>query len=277
MRMQRTLSFVLLAATAWAAGCTPERPPNQAAAPDAAATSSTAQAPQALDAVTTLPAYQWRLTAATDAAGQPLASFFPTPDQRLGLQFAEGRVGVTGSCNRLSAAYQLPEPARLQLGQAMSTMMACPPPLAAADAAFGKFLQGSLQVALEGDATAPRLRLTAADGTALAFDGTATPETRFGGPGERAFLEVSPQPCAAPEASTGRCLTVRDVRFDDQGLPVGEPGAWRSLPQGIEGYAAVPGEQQIVRVKRFQRDGAAGGATEELYVLDLVVQSRSVQ
>jgi heat shock protein HslJ len=270
--------LALVAAIAWVAGCTPGTPPDKSTqAPMPAPAGRSTAAPRAPDTATTLVAYQWQLTSATDAAGQSIAAFFPTPDQPLGLQFADGRIGVTGSCNRMSAGYELLESSRLQLGQAMSTMMGCPPPLAASDAAFGKFLQGTLQVAVDGEAGAPRLRLTAADGSALTFAGTATPETRFGGPGVRAFLEVSSEPCPAPDSSSGRCLRVRDVQFDDQGLRVGAPGGWRSLPEGIEGYAPVAGEQHVVRVKRFEHAGVAGGMPMEHFVLDLVIETRTAQ
>jgi hypothetical protein len=48
------------------------------------------------DTATTLVAYQWQLASATDASGQSIAALFPTPDKPLGLQFADGRLGVTG-------------------------------------------------------------------------------------------------------------------------------------------------------------------------------------
>lgn len=281
MNLHHTLTLLLLGTTACIAGCsqgtTP--PPDATAAATAAPTvADDAQAAaSAPDTAATLTAYEWRLASATDAAGQQIAAFFPTPEQAFGLHFESGRVGVTGSCNRLSAAYELTGTQALQVGPAMSTMMACPPPLAAADAAFGKFLQGSLQVALEGEMPAsPNLRLTATDGTVLTFAGAPTPETRFGGPGTRAFLEVSTEPCPAPDSASGRCLTVREIQFDEQGLKTGEPGAWRSLPDGIEGYVPVAGEQHIVRVKRFEQAAAAGGAPVAHFVLDMIVQTRTV-
>jgi heat shock protein HslJ len=278
MNLQRSCRLVLVAAVACVAACSSSTPPDAPdSAPAATEVRSDTAALPAPDTAATLVAYHWQLASATDASGQSIAAFFPTPDRPLGIEFAVGRLGVTGSCNRLSAGYQLPAPTQLQLGQSTSTMMACPPPLAEADAAFGRFLQGNLQVAIEQQDGAPRLLLTSADGSSLAFDGSPTPETRFGGPGTRAFLEVSPQPCAGQDAATGRCLTVRDRHFDDNGLATGTPGEWRSLPQGIEGYTPVQGEQQVVRVKRFESVEAAGGAPVEHFVLDLVVESRVVQ
>jgi hypothetical protein len=156
-------------------------------------------------------------------------------------------------------------------------MMACPPPLADADAAAAKFLTGTLQAEIQGEAGAPVLRLAAVDGTVLTFKGQPTPETRFGGPGTRAFLEVSPEPCQPPAPAAGPCLMVRDRTFDEQGLPSGTPGEWRALPEGIEGYTPAAGQQQVVRVKRFESAATAGGEPVVHFVFDMVVESRTVQ
>lgn len=283
MSLHRPYRLALAVTALCIAGCARSTPP-ESPGPEAATTPAVASAPAeptaampTPDTASTLVANSWQLKSATDGAGQSIAAFFPTPDKPLGVQFADGRLNVTGGCNRLSAAYQLPDAAQMQVGQGMSTMMACPPPLADADAAFARFLTGTLQVAIEGEAGTPQLRLASADGTTLTFGGTPTPETRFGGPGTRAFLEVSPEPCVAPAPSARPCLMVRDRHFDEQGLASGTPGEWRALPEGIEGYAPVAGEQHVVRVKRFEQAGAAGGAPTEHFVLDLVIETRTVQ
>jgi heat shock protein HslJ len=265
------------------AGCARSTPP-ESPAPEAATAPAVASTPAAPttaatptpDTATALVAYQWQLKSATDAAGQSIAAFFPAPDKPLGVQFGDGRVNVTGGCNRISAGYQLLATGQLQLSPGVSTMMACPPPLANADAAFAKFLAGTLQVAVEGEAGTPQLRLAAADGGTLTFSGTPTPETRFGGPGTRAFLEVSPKPCVAPAPAARPCLMVRDRHFDENGIASGTPGEWRALPEGIEGYTPVEGEQHVVRVKRFEQAGAGGSAPTEHFVLDLVIETRTV-
>ena len=275
----RSHHLSLILAALFLAGCAKSTPPESPAAEAApAAPAELAAAPAAApDTASTLTANQWQLKSATDAAGQSIAAFFPTPDKPLGLLFGEGRINVTGSCNRMSAGYQLLDNAQLQATPGPSTMMACPPPLGDADAAIAGFLNGTLQVAIEGDSGATQLRLAATDGRALIFGGTPTPETRFGGPGTRAFLEVSPKPCEAPAPSARPCLMVRDRHFDEQGLASGSPGEWRALPEGIEGYTPVAGEQHVVRVKRFEQAGAAGSAPTEHFVLDLIIETRTIQ
>jgi heat shock protein HslJ len=279
MSFHRPYQLSLILAALLLAGCAKSPPPESPAAETApAAPAEPAAAPAAApDTASTLTANQWQLKSATDAAGQSIAAFFPSPEKPLGLLFAEGRINVTGSCNRMSAGYQLLDSAQLPATPGPTTMMACPPPLGDADAAIAGFLNGPLQVAIEGESGAPQLRLAATDGRALIFAGTATPETRFGGPGTRAFLEVSPKPCEAPASATPPCLMVRDRNFDEQGLESGTPGEWRALPAGIEGYAPAAGEQQVVRVKRFEQADAAGGAPTEHFVFDMVVQSTTIR
>ena len=283
MSLHRPLRLALVVAAVCVAGCSRSAPPDTSApattAPAAASSTpaSPAVATPAPHTATTLVAYKWQLESASDAAGQSMAAFFPTPDRPLGVEFADGRLGVTGSCNRISVGYQLLESTQLQLGQGVSTMMACPPPLGDADAAFARFLAGTLQVAITGEAGAPQLRLAATDGSALTFNGIPTPETRFGGPGARAFLEVSPEPCVSPAPAARPCLMVRDRFFDEKGLASGAPGEWRALPDGIEGYTPVEGAQQVVRVKRFEQAGAAGAEPQVHYVLDLVIETRTTQ
>jgi len=284
MLLQCRRTCALVTAAVWIAGCAPDAPKNtttadaagpvagQAAAGDAAAHSAPVP-----DLGTTLVAHRWQLESATDASGQSIGAFFPGPGNLLGLEFDDGQLGVTGGCNRLGVGYQLLEPAQLQLGPGRSTMMACPPPLADADAAFAKFLTGTLQAEIKGETGAPVLRLAAGDGTVLTFSGQPTPETRFGGPGTRAFLEVSPEPCQPPAPTARPCVMVRDRHFDEQGLPSGTPGEWRALPEGIEGYTPVPGEQHVVRVKRFETPAAAGGEPALHFVFDMIVETRTIQ
>lgn len=277
MSTTRDRGLLIAAAALWLAGCSPGKPtePTPPATEGTPAATEAAPAPAAPDLGAALVANLWQLDTAVDAGGQSIAAMFPGPENLLGLEFRDGRAGVTGSCNRISAGYQIVESTRLQMSPGMSTMMGCPPPLAAADAAISKFLTGTLQAELQGDASAPVLRLTGADGSVLALKGRPTPETRFGGPGTRAFLEVSTQSCPAPAESA--CLMVRDRFFDEQGLQSGTPGEWRALPQGIEGFTPAPGHEHVVRVKRFDVADPAGGQPTTHFVFDMVVESRTVK
>jgi heat shock protein HslJ len=279
MTLPRSRHLALVVAALCIAGCARNTPPAPTAAEPAAAATATpapAAAP-APDTVATLKTYQWQLKKATDSAGQSIAALFPATDKPLGLEFGDSEINVTGGCNRMSASYRPLDPTRIEVRPGPSTLMGCPPEMASADAAIAAFLSGTLQVAVEASSGVPLLRLAAADGSALLFQGTPTPAARFGGPGTQMFLEVSTEPCVTPAAASPPCLMVRDRHFDEQGLPSGTPGDWRALPEGIEGYTPVAGEQQVVRVKRYEQAGSAGGKPTEHFVLDLVVESRTVQ
>ncbi|HQX24975.1 MAG TPA: META domain-containing protein [Pseudomonadota bacterium] len=276
LQLRAVVAIVAVSVAACAPPAT-EQPPAPTAAP-AAATTPAPAAVAAIDLATGLVAYRWQLRTATDAGGQSLAALFPSAERPLGLGFADGRVNVEGACNRMGASYQLLEGGKIQVGQAMSTMMACPPPLDRVDAAVAAVLAGTLQAAIDGTAEAPTLRLVAADGSILQLAGEPTPETRFGGPGTIAFLEVAAQsgPCEVSPASERRCLMVRERHFDADGLATGTPGEFRPLPEGIEGYTPTEGQRQVLRVKRFQREAAAGGEPEVHFVLDLVIETEIV-
>ena len=92
--------------------------------------------------------------------------------------------------------------------------------------------------------------------------------------GTTSFLEVSPEPC---EPAAPPCLMVRDRACDEQGLQAGEPGEWRALPAGIEGYTPVAGEQHVVRVKRFEQAATDGGAPTVHFVLDMIIQTSTIR
>ena len=83
--------------------------------------------------------------------------------------------------------------------------------------------------------------------------------------------------CTNPLNGEPLCLQVRHRQFDEQGLTVGTPGAWRPLYETIEGYQHTPGVKNVVRLKRFKRGSAPVGASKTVYVLDLVVQSETVK
>ncbi len=274
MKLSRHTCLALAAAALSLQGCAPDSPTENASAPAESSAGAVAAAP---DLATTLTAYRWKLVSAVDPAGRTIAALFPGPENQLGLEFSDGQLGVTGGCNRIGAGFQVVEVSRLQLGPARSTMMGCPPPLAEADAAIAKALSGTLQAELQGESGAPVLQLATADVTVLAFKGSPTPETRFGRPGTRAFLEVSAEPCHLQSEASPGCLRVRELHFDEQGLPSGDPGEWHGLPAGIEGYTPTPGQELVVRVKRFEARDSTGSEPTAHFVFDMVVESRTVQ
>lgn len=230
----------------------------------------------AIDA-SALAAYHWQLTDARDAQGARIDALFVRVDKPLALDFRQDRIGVGNSCNNMGGAFRI-EGDKLVVDRLASTMMACADPaLAALDQAIGQRLEGRLSASLQH---APeKLTLASAGGDTLVFDGVPTAETRFGSPGERAFLEVAAQtmPCSHPLIPDKQCLQVREVSFDDKGLKTGTPGEFRNFYDDIEGYAHEPGVRNVLRVKRFKRDPVPADASSVVYVLDMVVESEIVK
>jgi heat shock protein HslJ len=232
----------------------------------------------AASAAATLDRYHWILTGANDAAGSRIDALFARADKPLQLDFAKGRVHVVNACNAMGGAYALAD-GHLRIDGMMSTMMACADHrLDALDRVIRRVLQGAPAIALtQGEA--PSLELTTTQGEHLIFSGKPTAQTRYGGEGERIFLEVAAQtvPCNHPLMPGQKCLRVREVHFDSQGLKTGTPGAWHVLNQSIEGYTHEPNVRNVLRVKRFAIAHPAADAPAQAYVLDMVVESERIK
>ncbi len=214
----------------------------------------------------------WRLREATDAAGKRIDALFVHDDKPITLDFTDGRVSVSNACNRMSGGYRL-EDGTLTLTPMVSTEMACSDAaVMALDAAVGSRLQGALraEVADNGELT-----LRTGKDDVLVFVPEATAETRYGGPGETVFLEVAARtrPCPHPLIKDKQCLQVREVRFDENGVRQGEPGAFENFHDAIEGYTHEDGVRNVVRVKRFTVKDPPADASSRAYVLDMVVES----
>ncbi|HEY5805556.1 MAG TPA: META and DUF4377 domain-containing protein [Lysobacter sp.] len=251
---------------------TPPVTPATVEAPAAAATATAS----AIDA-TALGSQHWMLEQAVDAKGQRIDALFARADKPLQLDFRDGRVSVGNACNRMGGGYTV-DGNRLQVARLAATMMACTDPkLMALDQAIGKRLEAPQTIALRSEGE-PQLTLTSADGEVLTFRGEATAETRYGGPGETAFLEVAAQtkPCNHPLIPNKQCLQVRELHFDDRGIKSGTPGEWQPLYQDIEGYEHTPGIRNVVRVKRFTIKNPPADGSSTAYVLDMVVESEQV-
>jgi heat shock protein HslJ len=257
-----------------ATGPAPSTTTTSPAPPNASASSSAAAAGNSK-----LVQYHWQLTNAIDSKGNRIDALFVRADKPVQLDFSPDRLNVVNSCNSMGSGYTIKK-GQLQIGSMMSTMMACgDPSLAALDNAISQRLQGTLSISMLAGGNAPHLQLITANGDTLSFSGAATGQTRFGGPGETAFLEVAAQtaPCNSPLTPNRQCLLVREIHYDEHGLPTGTPGAWQPLNQDIEGYTHTPGIRNVLRVKRFTVANPPTDGSSIAYVLDLVVESEQVQ
>lgn len=216
---------------------------------------------------------RWTLQAATGGDGRPLDALL-VPGHPFVMNFDGERIGVQGGCNQMSGSWQLHPYNELRVGPLASTMKACEGPLMAADKAMSALLAQPLQASIE-PGQSPTLRLLSSERQTLSFLGQRTPQSLYGAP-TRIFLEVAPQRVACTPASMPptTCLQVRERRFDDQGLRVGEPGPWQTFYGEIEGYSHQPGVSNVLRIDRFKRSQPTADASAYVYVLDLVVESQ---
>jgi len=273
--MTRALLLMLPLALA---GCT--HPTQESSSPSAAQTSAAAAASATSAAnidTTMLVGHHWQLTQAV-RDDQRIDALLPTADKPLQLDFADGRLGVSGGCNRMGGAYTI-EKGKLNVGTLTQTQMACEPKLMQADQAISAALSATPDISIENGATPTlTLRTAGSDGRVLTFSGQPTAQTRYGGPGETVFLEVAAEtkPCNHPLIPDKRCLQVRELQYDAQGLKTAT-GQWRSFYEGIEGYSHEVGTRNVLRTKRFKRNPVPADASPVVYVLDMVVESEIVQ
>lgn len=221
-----------------------------------------------------LDANHWRLASATDKAGNHIDALFVRADKPVTLDFDDGHLWVANTCNRLSGSYTL-QGSELNISPMASTMMACADPvLMALDQAIGDRLAGTLRIE-QRDAS---LRLVTTAGDVLTFRGEPTAETRYGGEGDTVFLEVDARtlPCSSG-VMQARCLQVREVHYDGNGLEQGTRGAYENFHGSIEGYAHQPGVRNLLRVKRYTVKNPPADGSSLAYVLDMVVSTETVQ
>ncbi|QNP41929.1 META and DUF4377 domain-containing protein [Lysobacter solisilvae (ex Woo and Kim 2020)] len=236
-----------------------------------------APAAPAADATAALESQHWSLLHSTDQAGQAIAALQPPGKQPLQLDFADGRLGVSGGCNRIGAGYRL-DAGTLHVGPTMQTQMACADrTLMELDAAIAARLQGALRTQLQGGEP-PQLQLVAANGDTLVLTGAPTAQARYGGEGATVFFEVAPQrvACAHPLIRDMQCLRVRERSYATNGT-LASQGEWQPLYQAIEGYTHTPGTRNVLRVKKYAIKNPPADAPAVAYVLDLVVEAELVE
>lgn len=261
--------YLVLALPLALAACA-KPPQGESATPPAAETPAAATPAAPADALA-LSANHWRLTDAKNAQGLRIDALFVNADKPVQLDFVDGRVRVSNTCNHMGGAYSVAGD-ELKFDRMASTLMACADArLMALDQEVGKRLEGSSKFAHSADT----LALTTASGDVLSFSGEATADTRYGGPGETVFLEVAAQtkPCSHPLIPDKQCLQVRELKYDDKGIKTGTDGAFGNFYQDIEGYAHEPGIRNVLRVKRYTIKNPPADGSSLAYVLDMVVES----
>ncbi len=246
---------------------------------DASIAATPSQSERSNDATgTALDGYHWRLQDATDAQGRSIDALLVRPAQPLQFDFADGRIRIANACNGMSGDIRI-DADTLRIGALVSTKMACADPaVMALDAEVAKRLEGDIAFRLlESDP--PQLLLNVVNGDRLRFVGMAAPEIRFGNPGATVFMEIAAhtRPCQHPMMPSPRqCLEVRELHYDAEGLRSGTPGAWQLFHDTIEDYTHQEGVRNVLRIKRFPIANPPMDAPATGYVLDMVIESETV-
>ena len=268
--------YLILALPLALAACA--KPPQGEPATTPAAEAPTATAPATPTDAPALSANHWRLTDAKNAQDQRIEALFANAGKPVQLDFIDGRVGVSNTCNRMGGLFTV-SGNQMVIDKLASTMMACADSkLMALDEQIAARLSRKLQMNLQpGDS--PSLVLTTGSGDVLTFSGEPTADTRYGGPGETVFLEVAAQtkPCSHPLIPDKQCLQVRELKYDDKGIKTGTNGAFGSFYSDIEGYAHESGTRNVLRVKRYTIKNPPADGSSLAYELDMVVESEIVK
>lgn len=223
-----------------------------------------------------LTANHWLLDNALDTSGKRIDGLFVRADKPVTLDFKDGRVGASNTCNRIGGGYTL-EGDALTVGNLMSTNMACAEAgVMELDALVSQRLEGKLTVRT---LDASRLVLATATGDVLTFRAEPTAEARYGGEGEQVFMEIDAQtkPCPHPLMKDATCLQVREVKYDDKGLEQGKRGDYTNFYGNIEGYTHTPGTRNVLRLTRYEVKNPPADGSSQAYVLDMVVVSELVK
>jgi heat shock protein HslJ len=230
--------------------------------------------------------YEWRLQNATDAQGRRIDALLIRQDQPIQFNFIDGRIAIHNACNGISGDIRI-DGNTLRVDGLVSTKMACTDPtIMALDSEVAARLKGEVQFELS-NSDPPKLVWTAANGDTLRFIGAPTPETMFRSPGEIAYLEVAArsEPCPPSNADASqRCLRIRELRYDTQGVKITPPGEWQLFRASIKGYTHEEGIRTVLRVKRFIPDDrppvtdthAMPDAAYAVYILDMAIESEIV-
>ncbi len=234
--------------------------------------------------------HEWRLQDATDAQGRRIDALLIRPDQPIQFNVIDGRIAIHNACNGISGDIRI-NGNTLRVGGLVSTRMACTDPaIMALDSEVAIRLQGEIRFELS-DSEPPQLMWAAANGDTLRFIGAPTPETLFRSPGETVYLEVAArsEPCPPSNADASqRCLRVRELRYDTQGVKITPPGEWQLFRASIEGFTHEEGIRTVLRVKRFIPDDrppvtdthampdALPEAAYAVYILEMAIESEVI-
>lgn len=227
-----------------------------------------------------LQSYHWQLSGVNTYPNStnppPSDHLKPQIDNhKVTLDFTQNRISYSVGCNQLSSGYRLQGDKLQASTNAVSTLMDCGS-LQQSETWLAQQMQSQsqLSVMIMSWQTHAMLQQTLADGTGLIWEGILKPEVKYG-KGETVFLEVKPKWQYCDNVTDRKCLEVRHINYDTQGLKTAV-GQWHLLDVPIMGYRHDESAQRVLRLTRYRTPPTDTKGYGSLYKLDSVIETKTL-
>lgn len=221
-----------------------------------------------------LQSYDWQLNNINST--DPITwngSYLQTQNGKVTLNFNQNHITYNVGCNQLSNQYSLSKNTMQPIGTGISTLMGCGE-LQAREQWLAKQMQSPSELQIMETQVDAVLSQTTADGSWLQWVGKLKPEVKYG-KGETVFLEVKPKWQYCDNVTDKKCLEVRDINYDNQGLKTAV-GQWYLLDAPIMGYRHDETAQRVLRLTRYRTPPTDTKGYGNLYQLDSVIETKTL-
>lgn len=221
-----------------------------------------------------LQSYDWQLNNINST--DPITwngSYLQTQNGKITLNFNQNHITYNVGCNQLSNQYSLSKNTMQPIGTGISTLMGCGE-LQALEQWLAKQMQSPSELQIMETQVDAVLSQTTADGSWLQWVGKLKPEVKYG-KGETVFLEVKPKWQYCDNVTDRKCLEVRDINYDNQGLKTAV-GQWYLLDAPIMGYRHDESAQRVLRLTRYRTPPTDTKGYGNLYQLDSVIETKTL-
>ncbi|VXB16277.1 conserved hypothetical protein [Enhydrobacter sp. AX1] len=221
-----------------------------------------------------LQSYDWQLNNINST--DPITwngSYLQTQNGKVTLNFNQNHITYSVGCNQLSNQYSLSKNTMQPIGTGISTLMGCGE-LQAREQWLAKQMQSPSELQIMETQVDAVLSQTTADGSWLQWVGKLKPEVKYG-KGETVFLEVKPKWQYCDNVTDKKCLEVRDINYDTQGLKTAV-GQWYLLDAPIMGYRHDESAQRVLRLTRYRTPPTDTKGYGKLYKLDSVIETKTL-
>lgn len=221
-----------------------------------------------------LQSYDWQLNNINST--DPITwngSYLQTQNGKVTLNFNQNHITYNVGCNQLSNQYSLSKNTMQPIGKGISTLMGCGE-LQASEQWLAKQMQSPSELQIMQTQVDAVLWQTTADGSWLQWDGILKPEVKYG-KGETVFLEVKPKWQYCDNVTDRKCLEVRHINYDTQGLKTAV-GQWHLLDAPIINYRHNESAQRVLRLTRYRTPPTDTKGYGNLYKLDSVIETQFI-